>query len=780
MVQVESASVRARFSIVRTTFEWLTARAQAIVITGVALGGAASGQTAPWLDLSRCTDVVVPATRSFTLLPHQTGVELVAVRADVRILEETAATTLELELQNGGAQPAEAIVLLPVPDGAAVSGFSFDGPAPEATAQVLPRDQARRLYDEIVSRLKDPALLEFAGFNVVRSSLFPVPAHGRLRVRLTYEHLLERDGDRVDYLLPRSESLGAVTPWEIAIAVRSRAAISMVYSPSHDLAITRVNANHVAATLAPTSRLNPGPFRLSFLRECGGLSASLFAYPDPRLGGGYFLLMAGLPTTTKEQRERLLREVTVVIDRSGSMAGPKLDQAKAAALEVVEGLADGEWFNIIDYSTAVAQLAAAPVQKGTATTRLARDYLAALRPTGGTNIYDALSEALRQPHAAGTLPLVLFLTDGLPTVRNTSETAIRELVLRGNPHGRRIFTFGVGADVNAPLLDRIADATRASTTYVLPGEDVELKVAQVYKKLYGPVLSDVRLETLGPDGAIDTRRVREQVPATLSDQYDGDSLIVLGQYVGEEPLSFRVTGNYLGQPREFRFRLDLQQATTRNAFVPRLWATRQIAWLVDQVRELGAEVPSAPWNHGNGTNDPRLAELTQEILRLSTEFGILTEYTSFLATDGANLGSWSQLSRQCNDLLEGKAVRGRTGAEGIAQGCNYNDRKSKSTLDYRNGFVDAKLARVESATVQQLCDRAFFQNRGQWVDARLINKPGEVAVPAIDETIELGSPAWHHLVDELIEEGRAALVSMRGDILLEHRGRRLLVRNGIE
>ncbi len=756
----------------------------AAVVSAAALSGSSIAQSVPasgptfYFDFSRCTDVVIPQTRSFAFYRERQGVELVEVRASVKILEETASTTLEVELMNDGPQQAEAVLLLPVPEGAAVSGFSFDGPSPEPTAQVLPRDQARRLYDEIVNRLRDPALLEFAGFNLIRSSLFPVPPHGRQRVRLTYDHLLERDGQRVDYLLPRSESLAARTPWEIRADVRSRAPLSMVYSPSHEVITTRVDANHVMVKLADASRMNPGPFRLSFLRETGELSASLFAYPDPKIGGGYFLLMAGLPAATPAERRSVARELTIVIDRSGSMAGPKMDQARAAALQVIEGLADGEAFNVIDYSTNVSMFAEAPVKKDRATTLAAREYVSNLRPNGGTNIYDALSEALRQPHVEGRLPIVLFLTDGLPTVRNTSEVAIRELVEKGNVHGRRFFTFGVGADVNAPLLDRIADVTRASTTYVLPGEDVEVKVGQVYRQLWGPVLADVKVETLGSDGRPDTRRVRDLIPSRVPDRFDGDSVILLGQYSGDAPLSFHVSGDYLGRPRDFRFDFGLERATTRNSFVPRLWATRRIAYLVDQVRELGASAASTPFGGGPlVANDPRFKELTDEILRLSTEFGILTEYTSFLATDGANLGNWRELADACGDNLEGKAVKLRAGAEAVAQGCNFNERKGKETLDYRNGFMDEKLARVESATVQQVCDRAFFQNRGQWVDGRLIKKD-ENAAPAPDEVIEFGSDAHKRLLDELIAEGRQSTISLRGDILLEHHGRRLLVRNG--
>lgn len=735
-------------------------------------------------DLARCTDVVVPAARSFSLRPAAPrGLRLATVRAQVKILEEAASTTLELELVNDGPQQAEAVLLLPVPEGAAVSNFGFDGPSPEPTARVLPREEARRLYDQIVARIRDPALLEFAGTNLVRSSVFPVAPGAKSRVRLTYDHLLPRDGARVDYLLPRSESLTHATPWEIEVEVRSHAGVATVYSPSHEIRVTRSSADCVRARVDEASRTNPGPFRLSFLRKEGDLAASLFAYPDPRIGGGYFLLVAAPPVQSERDKTPRPREVTLVIDRSGSMAGRKMDQARAAALQVLEGLADGEAFNLIDYSTSVAEFAPAPVVVTREQRLAARDYLASLRPSGGTNLYDALSEALRQPHDERLMPIVLFLTDGIPTVRTTSEAAIRELVERGNVHQRRIFTFGVGADVNAPLLDKIADLTRASTTYVLPDEDVEVKVGAVYRRLFGPLLSDLKVEVVGRDGEPDTRRVRDLVPAQLPDCFEGDSLVLLGQYRGDGPLDLRVHGRAAGVAKEFAFHFDLDRATTRNAFVPRLWATRRIAWLVEQVREMGAALPGAnPGSGGVVTGDPRFRELSEEILRLSTEFGILTEYTSFLATDGTNLGNWRELTDACGENLNRKAVASRVGELAVAQGCNYNDRKGKDWQDYRNTYVDVqggKLGRVEVARVQQLCDRTFFLRGERWVDARLIApaQAGSNAPLEPDEVVEFGSPAHRALLDEFVRDGCAGLLSLSGEILLDHGGRRLLIRN---
>lgn len=735
------------------------------------------------LQLGRATQVVIPQSRGFVIdrPVEQRGqaITIDSVEARVKIIEQAASTMMEINLRNPGPQQAEAILLLPVPEGAVVNAFAFDGSASEPTAQVLPKDEARRLYNAIVAKVRDPALLEFAGYNLIRSSVFPIAPGGTQKVRLSYDNLLSADGNRVDYVLPRSESLERRTPWRVSIDIQAKHPISTVYSPTHEVITTRHAPQHVSIKLDEKSTLDPGPFLMSYLMEHNGVSASLFAYPDPKVGGGYFLLMAGLPASIADQPNPVKREVTIVIDRSGSMAGAKMDQARAAALQVIEGLAEGESFNIIDYSTTVASFAAKPVIKDKQSRIDARHYIEAIRPGGGTNIHDALVEALRPEPTQGMLPIVLFLTDGLPTVGQTSEVAIRELVEKGNPHHRRIFTFGVGNDVNVPLLDRVADVTRASACYVLPEEDVEVKVAQVFKRLYGPVLADLNVETLDENGQAGTRLVRDLIPAKLPDLFEGDQLILLGQYQHEGPIHFKLKASLLGQPRTFAFDFDLHTATTRNAFVPRLWAGRRIAFLVDQVRQAGADSGDHPALNGASViNDPRFREISDEILRLSTEFGILTEYTAFLATEGTNLSNWQSLSAGCSDNLGNRAVKMRCGQTAVNQGMNFNETKGQSKLNYFNGYVDEKLARVEISTVQQVCDRAFFKRGNQWIDSRLVTpaQPQNTELKP-DVTIDYGSPEHLALLEKLIVQHRQGVLSLEGDIIIQDDGKNVLIRN---
>lgn len=736
------------------------------------LAATLSAQSPPAELFDHVHHVIVPSYRSFAPAPRQ-PIRITAVKVAVDILEQTARTTLLVEVHNPSSTQEEAVLLLPVPAAAAVSEFAFDGSAQEPTARLLPADEARRTYDEIVRKVRDPGLLEFAGARLIRTSVFPIAAGAQSKIRLTYEHVLDADGDRVDYELMRSEALGSVVPWEITVDVRSKAPISMLYSPSHAIDSAKVDARHYRVHVDRAHAASPGAFRLAYLVERGATpAASLFAYPDPKVGGGYFLLLLGAPHPTAKQVPR--REVTLVLDRSGSMAGEKMDQARAALRQVVEALDDGEAFNIIDYSTTVERFAAQPVVKSEATLEQARHYIAALRPIGGTNIHDALLEALRQPATPGMLPLVLFLTDGLPTVGQTSERAIRDMVSAGNACRRRIFAFGVGQDVNVPLLDRIAETTRGTSTYVLPGEDVEVKVGRVFKKLCGPVLANPELSALDAQGAVTTRRVRERYPQMLPDAFDGDSLVLLGQYRDEEPLRFLLEGNEADVRRHFRFEFDMHKASTRNAFVPRLWAARRVADLIDQVRQAGADTGRPRVAGADPFADPELRELRDEILRLSTEFGILTEYTSFLATEGTKLDNWGGLLIGCQNELQSRAWATRSGFAALNQSMNLKlYGKEQTTLNPRNCYFDDNLARTETAAVQQICDRAFFRRGNQWIDSRLLSA-GNLQ-PA--RTIHFGSPEHLALVRRLAGENRAGTISLTGEILMRIDGEVIAIQN---
>ena len=716
------------------------------------------------------SNVIVPQSRRIAFAPERRGaIEITDIKVLIDILESTATTTIEIRLQNTSNRRQEAELIVPVPDGAVIRGFAYDGPGGMITAKVLEKEEARRIYQQLVSKIRDPALVEFIGYNLIRSSVFPVEARGKQKIRLTYEHLLEVDGNRVDYVLPRTEALEYAVPWKIKANIKAKRPISTVYSASHKLDIERESDKEMTVKIALDAEKNPGAFRLSYLVQEDGVTASMFAYPEREVGGGYFLLLAGLPAEGLKHVDTpaIKREVTLVIDRSGSMRNEKIDQVKEAALQIIAGLNNGEAFNIIIYNNTVQWFSPKPVVKDRETARAAAAYIEGITASGGTNIHDALKQALEQAPAEGMLPIVLFLTDGLPTVGITSEIAIRQLVMKSNPHKRRVFTFGVGVDVNAPLLEKIADESRAKAEFVLPKEDVEVKVGKVFKRLTGPVLADAKLEVLKKNGEPALGRTRDIIPQTLPDLFEGDQLILLGQYVGEEPITFRISGNYMGKKRKFKFTFKFDKANKRNGFVSRLWASRKIGELIDAVRQMGADTAVSK-------NDPKVKELVDEIVRLSTEFGILTEYTAFLAREGTNLSDRVELMEQASSSLETRAMRSRFGYGAVNQSYNIIQQKSAATLNMRNEFYDERMNRVSITSVQQINDRAYYHRNGRWIDSDLVEKESQIKPTRI---IEFGTKEFIELAEKLAKDNRQGSIALRGDILLMIDGEAVLVRN---
>lgn len=729
---------------------------------------------------------------------RESPVSVESVDVETTIEAQVATTVVRMALRNPTGRVQESQVVMPVALGAVVREFVLEGLGEEGIAEILPRDEARRAYEQIVAKLRDPGLLEFAGQGLMKSSVFPVPANGEQVVSLTYEQILVADGDRVDYSFPRSSSLAqSGVTWTFGATIESDRPIATVYSPTHDLLTERVSPTKVRVRV-PASAAASGTMAISYLMEAAdGVSASLVAYPDPDApGGGYFLLLAGLSPVAPEDAKTVKREVTLVIDRSGSMRGEKLEQVREAAMQILAGLEDGEAFNIIDYSDSIESFADAPVIKTEASMEEAKSYLGQLKAVGGTNIHDALLEALRPEPREDFLPMVLFLTDGLPTVGVRSETAIRDAVASSNAFGRRIFTFGVGNDVNAPLLTNIATTSRATTTFVLPEEDVEAKVGQVFGRLSGPVLAAPGLAIV--DGARGERRLRDVLPATLPDLFEGDQLVVLGKYtpgMGDR-LELVLTGEYFGDPRTFEFSFDVSKATAKNGYVPRLWANRKIGQLINEIRQAGADGQMP--GEEPAIADGRMKELVDEIVRLSIRWGILTDYTAFLAVPEAELAgrlretrAFEELgaapsSREANRALAsdslGRSQLERAGGEAVRQeknvqaGLNAQNVAAGYPVQLGDLLSMTKDAREPVEVVRQVADQTFFNRSDRWVQAELV----EVDDPKVDETVEFGSEAYDRLVDALIEEGRAGVLAMRGDILLVRGGRNVLVKGSEE
>jgi Ca-activated chloride channel family protein len=727
-----------------------------LLIPIAALSATASAQT-------HAPNIFFPHVRPLPRVGASVSVS--RIDADIDIHEQAARTTLTVTLRNPSHSPREGQVVLPVPQGAMLKSFALEGGGVKADAELLPREEARRIYAEITRRLLDPALLEFAGMGALRSSVFPVPPNGTVRVRLVYEELLPVDGARVDYTLPRTEALDYKVPWAFTIRVRSRDGIPSIYSPTHDLDFQAQDRETVVA--ARKSDIETGPLRLSVVRRDGRpLPATILAAPGPSKGENYFLLLLAAPQPEEAASRRMKREVMVVLDKSGSMAGEKIEQTLGAVRQVLGGLEDGERFNVITYNEAVESFAPAPVERNPDSWRDVQRFLSGVRVSGGTNIHGALAKALQQPATPGMASLVLFLTDGIPTVGVTSEKKIRGGIADLNQNRRRIFSFGVGVDVNTPLLSRLADDSRAVPVFILPGENIELKVASVFRKLQGPVLRDPVLAAEG------NGTVSDLMPDRIPDVFAGDQLLLIGRCHDVSELRFKLSGTNADGAFTASYEFPMAKASNANSWIARLWATRKIAVLTQALRDLGAD--DMHRNAPPDMSDPRVAELVNDIVRLSKEFGVLTEHTAFLARDGAALHASNAASsaQTITNISNGSVLR--SGAASASQDSNIAWQKSATRVDKTNGYLDQELKKREIGGVCQVADKTFYQSEGRWVDASSTT----VAAANSAKEVAIGSAEFCALVDRLISQNRQNCLSLPGDFEITLDSTRYLIRSG--
>ncbi len=531
----------------------------------------------------------------------------VAVRASATLRDQVARVVVEQEYANPTPRPLEGSVCFPLARDASISDFSMLVDGRRLEGVLLDADQARGTYEQIVRARKDPALLELVGRGMLRARLFPIPPGGTRTLRIEYGQVLRGTGARTEFALPfLAGEGGRGVPFTATVRVTTRGRLGPVYSPTHELR-TRDRSEHEAVVTASGDALPGRDLTVLFAQDRGGLGAEAVT---ARRGAdaGYFLLFA-MPWQERERRAPA--DVVFALDVSGSMSGPKIEQARRSLLYCLDRLGPEDRFAIVTFSSTVSTFRDRLARATPAALGEAREFVRDVEAGGGTDLADGLDQALRLARD-GRDPMIVLLTDGQPTVGVTSLADIEARARERRAAGAHLFAFGVGYDVNAPFLDRLAADGRGASDYVKPEEDIEEKVSALFGKVTSPVLRDV---TVSVEGA----RTFDLCPRVTPDLFRGEQLVVLGRYEGRGDARAVVRGVTPGGRRvEVRVPMDLDPPRGRNGYVPTLWASRRIATLMDQAR-LEGETP----------------DLREEIVGLSKEYGILTPYTSYYVGDEA-------------------------------------------------------------------------------------------------------------------------------------------------
>jgi len=529
-------------------------------------------------------------------------------KADVRIKDQVAVTAIDQEFFNPNNQRLEGTFLFPVPKGAQIDKFTMEIGGKQVQAELLAADKARGIYEDIVRKMRDPALLEYSGRELFKVRIFPIEPQGKKRITLAYTQVLKSDAGLLNFTLPLNTAKFSAQPLKnvaVKVDLESKRALKSIYSPSHKVEIKR-HGDHQATVGFEASDVTPdADFQLYFAPEEGEVGLSLMTHRDSGQEG-YFLLLAS-PAIEAKKGAVVPKDVAFVLDTSGSMAGKKLDQAKKALEFCVANLNDGDRFDVLRFSTEVEPLFDKLVEATRANRERAEKFVNDLKPMGGTAIDAALRKALAsRPDNPDRPYVVIFLTDGQPTVGVTDEDQILGGVSKAGGN-TRVFCFGIGTDVNTHLLDRITEQTKAFSQYVLPDEDLEVKVSSFFTKIKEPVLANLKLSFPGDI------RATQYYPNPLPDLYRGEQLVLVGRYSGKGSGTTTIEGTVNGEARKFTESTVFPDQPDDHDFIPRLWATRRVGYLLDEIRLRGEN-----------------KELKDEVTELARRYGIVTPYTAYL------------------------------------------------------------------------------------------------------------------------------------------------------
>ena len=547
--------------------------------------------------------IVAPPRPPFPRIPQPTtdDLQLQTQKAVVEIKGGGARVALKQTFQNPRNRQIEGTFLWSVPPGAAISDLAVTLGGKKLAAEILSADKAREIYTGIVRQMRDPAILEFVGRDLVRAKIFPIPANGKVEVELNYSQPLTGNRFNLPLRVPNSNKDAGAVAASIDLTFPDDD-VRAVFSPSHPVEIVRSGeATRVTGEFSSNDR----NFSLLWTRGANAVDLQMLTFASPTEKDGFFLLLAA-PDARQNDAPIEAKDVTFVFDTSGSMnENGKIEQARRALQTLLSNLNAQDRFNIVTFASDVKPFrdGLTPASKGNL--EAARAFIGEIKAVGGTNIEAALAKALTNEAKKSARPQqVVFLTDGVPTVGETNVEELLKDAKKANDSAR-LWTFGVGFDVNTRLLDGLAAENGGDADYVLPAEDIETKVGALYEKIAYPVLTGTKLDFGGME-------VYDVYPRQLPDLFRGGQMTVMGRFKGA-PKTVKLSGQIGGKSSEFAGTTD-----KGGDELPRLWATRKVGFLIEDARR---------------ANRPIAGEVRDEIIGLSTKYGVVTPLTAALITE---------------------------------------------------------------------------------------------------------------------------------------------------
>jgi len=695
----------------------------------------------------------------------QRPLKVKSIRFTTKITDQVAVTHVEQVFENDTPYLLEGVYFFPLPDNVSITEFAMWDGDKRLVGEVRSRDEARRIYNDIVRSRRDPALLEYAGKNLFQASVFPIQPHSDKKIELTYSQVLRNEGGTVAYRYPLGAGWQAMGFWpsvpaplpeprrefepqrpqvwpdgssfgriSAVVEISSRAAIKGIYSPSHEIDVKRDGERKARLSFESRAAADTD-FQLFYTLSNQDFGLSLLTYREPAKDGFFLLLVS--PKAELDEREVSAKDVIFALDTSGSMSEEgKMDKAKAALRHGVGSLNPRDRFNIVSFAGEEHLMSERVIAADEEGKKQAREFIERMRATGGTNINDALMAAFKQIEAGERPRMIVLVTDGQPTVGETQANRILANVKQANKANTRLFTIGVGYDVNTVLLDGLANENRGTVAYIEPKEDIEIKVSNFFAKVNNPVLSDVKIDW----GGIETDLV---YPRATPDIFHGAQLALVGRYRPSSRASanqLTLTGKVNSRERRFVYDdLRFPEKQNDNEFLPHLWAMRRVGHLLDQIRLNGES-----------------KELRDEIVELGTRYGIVTPYTSYLVLEPGmrvqplgNVGGISDVKSPRRSGPPGAVtnlpVQGRSSvAETVIVAGKDAVEFSKNKEELRAADKVTRASSSDSANqIRRVAGRTFYLRDGVWTDSEF---KAESKLPVV--TLKFASDEYFNLIGQ--------------------------------
>lgn len=604
--------------------------------------------------------------------------------------------------------------------GARVDNMTVEVNGKKTEAEILDVKRANLVFQDMVKNGGSPALLEYYGNQLIRTKVPRIAPMGTVKVKLRYTTVLKKRGNTIRMQMLNTNPKSQMQPLKAAsvtVNITSKQPIKNIYSPTHELNLVETTKADISVQWKKENYLPQHPFILYYALGRDDVGASIIAHREATIetDPGQFMMLLS-PTVGKgagkvTEEQILPKDVVFCVDTSGSMLqGKKMQQATEALKYCLNALRPNDRFNIVDFSTEARAFTDELVPVSEKTKKQALAYVERMRARGGTAIEEALSNSLKMLGKSDRLKMILFTTDGLPTIGERNPEALLRKMAKQNTDDVRIFVFGEGLDVNAKLLDFLALQNRGDTDYVLPDEKIDEKIAAFFDRVGSPMMTDIEIEF---DESI---RVTDMYPKTIPDLFKGEQVVLYGQYIGSGSKEVRLSGYVNGKRKTVTYTLEFPSYSNddSNAFVPRLWAGEKVDHLLNEIRKSGKEDP----------------ELVNEIVRLAKLYGIVTPYTAFLMTDDVANTPMRALATRADGLLkqaknEGFADTAKKRADSVQRLWSQNSyrRKNKQSGNWSAAYGQAQEELSKAGKninvmnqIRYVGSRAFYNSSNTWYE----------------------------------------------------------------